>query len=545
MNRSSSLRRISKNSVQNINRNGEGNELPSTLTSFKFPFKVTHIGNTVHTFGASNKDVRDDWIKCLLNAKKSYYSYTINNNTEPFKLKIISDCNFYYDPITPFKNTFTSTSGYNYQLFELTDRDDDSDNSVSRTISTLVAEKKDRENIDQCKRLNSTEIKCSVSFSDPVTDTSYTLLGFENGIFMGKTNDSKTWRKICDLKNIIKMDIITTSNFNRHKQYDTGPNGINDHKYSIVILYEKSLIGFVLDVAIYYFEKCNIIPLIHLTKLAKEDVQLFESTGMRNARSEIIYLKKKIFSLSSSSQFRNIILGIDSMELYRKKFSKKEFTLECDCHGLTIFDNGIVLHTNHGFKRIDRKTQGVSPAPYTEKQILDKYDYEFQTANLNQMVEQLTFSATSLNQPKPLSIYRISEIEYILCYNEFALFCNQFMLITRPNNFIYYLSKANTVKYLCGYLIIASDEIVEIRKIVRSSNNIDNNNDNGNLKQIITGSNIKLLECTGTDTDNGFEGQINFKISMCHPKYYYIQLVIQLTLDQNYNSNVPNLLLVG
>ncbi len=487
-------------------------ETPTLISidlSFKFPFKIRHLGRDPksYTFDTKGNEDRNRWTSQLMIAKKRFSQLLNRYSFEPFKLQVISDYSFKYSPSDIYQKTQLSSNC----------------GPLNTAIETI-----DHYYLPDIPKhyINSANITCSAAFTVYETNHTYTLFGFQNGIFMNRSDNIREWRKIMDAPNVWKIEIVPAQ---------PGTN-------VAIILYKKTLVWINLEPLVEAFSTNVPVPLSNLHLLSKQEVYSFgTSSSSKKAtstieNSEIIFMKKKSLTLSSSAQFREIIPTVDRKgDLHYIKNSKNDFSHECDCYGISVLKSSIALYTSKGFEIVDRKTKQLQNMPNLNDNIIKELKKKTNSNkfDIDYLSENLITSATSSISVKPIALCRLSKHEFLLCYDEFAIFCNQFMIFSRPI-IIKYLCKANSIGYIPGFLIIAGQDILEVRRIVESHHDDQMLGINGVLKQIITGKGMKIIE--------NKDGVI--KILCAHPRAQDRQLVAQLVSNDKYNDSLPNLICI-
>lgn len=192
-----------------------------------------------------------------------------------------------------------------------------------------------------------------------------------------------------------------------------------------------------------------------------------------------------------------------------------DFYVGTECTGINLFQNSLAVSTDKGFEvlTLDKKQPWGVPdwkAP--------------EVANI----------ATHVERQTTLGMLRLNEQEFLLCYEKCAVYVNKHGEVCRSvvMNFV---AKAKSAALYGPYLILFDTDFVEIR-----------NAQNGRLKQIIAGRDIKCLDDGGGGTISG--GSTNFgvvngvptglgaasrtvKVVMQHPEQERTQIVVELVLN--------------
>ena len=77
-----------------------------------YPFRVKHLGHEVYTLYATTQQGRDDWCNGIIEAKTRHARALLEQNAEPFRLRVLADSGFAYDSLTASgKQTSVSIRG--------------------------------------------------------------------------------------------------------------------------------------------------------------------------------------------------------------------------------------------------------------------------------------------------------------------------------------------------------------------------------------------------------------------------------------------------
>jgi len=128
--------------------------------------------------------------------------------------------------------------------------------------------------------------------------------------------------------------------------------------------------------------------------------------------------------------------------------------------------------------------------------------------------------ASRLSGEKPLGMFRLSDIEFLLCYEECAVYVNKHGDVSR-SVVMEFVGKAITVAMYGPYVLVFDQDFVEIR-----------NAQNGRLRQVIAGRDVRCLDdAMGGGTSPGSKGR-SVKVAMAHPEIEGRQLVVELVLNE-------------
>ena len=200
-----------------------------------------------------------------------------------------------------------------------------------------------------------------------------------------------------------------------------------------------------------------------------------------------------VYQKSSGEKSRFARTGIT--ELFREYDG---FYTPAECYGMNLFHTYISLSTSKGFEvlTLDKKQPTSIP-------------------DLKQ--SHVSSIASRLAEQNPLGMFRLSDQEFLLCYNECAVYVNKHGDISR-SVIMSFVGKARSAAFYGPYVLLFDQDFLEIR-----------NAQNGRLRQVISGRDIKCLD----DGQNGSSaGQRTIKICMQHPEQERSQLLLELLLNE-------------
>lgn len=64
-----------------------------------YPFRIKHLGHEVYTLFAQTSTLRQDWCDRIIEAKTRHAKALHAQNAEPFRLRVMADSAFAYDPV--------------------------------------------------------------------------------------------------------------------------------------------------------------------------------------------------------------------------------------------------------------------------------------------------------------------------------------------------------------------------------------------------------------------------------------------------------------
>jgi len=121
--------------------------------------------------------------------------------------------------------------------------------------------------------------------------------------------------------------------------------------------------------------------------------------------------------------------------------------------------------------------------------------------------------ATRVASQKPLGMFKLNEQEFLLCYEELAVYTNKFGDVSR-SVIMQFVGKAKSAVLYGAYVLLFDNDFVEIR-----------NAQNGRMRQVIAGKDIRCIE------DGSGENR-TVKLALMHPSCDGMQLIVELLLNE-------------
>lgn len=247
----------------------------------------------------------------------------------------------------------------------------------------------------------------------------------------------------------------------------------------------------------------------------------FFVTGKMKERTLVFYKKREnlnsVFKVlepvyqKSTEKKRTGLFKRGNTEFFR---DFDEFYIPTECSGMNLFQSSLAVSTSRGFEvlTLDKKQ------PWSVPEL---------------KAEHVQNIAHAIKEQRPISMLRLSDQEFILCYEKCAVYVNKHGDVSRSvvMNFV---GVAQNAALYGPYLVLFDNDFVEIR-----------NAQNGRLKQIIAGREVKCLD-DGTNWSANGPPQTNWivngpmaqasrtlKLVMQHPEQDKTQIVVELLLNEN------------
>lgn len=230
----------------------------------------------------------------------------------------------------------------------------------------------------------------------------------------------------------------------------------------------------------------------------------FFATGVMKDRTLVFYKKKDGISstfkvlepvFQKSTEKKSRIWKSGRTEFFREY---DEFYIPADCYTINLFHSSLAVSTAKGFEvlTLDKKQ------PWSVPDLKQPH--------------VATIAARLANQD-PLGMFRLSDQEFLLCYEECAVYINKNGDISR-SVIMEFVGKAKTAAMYGPYVLLFDPDFVEIR-----------NAQNGRLRQVIAGRDVKCLD---DGLSGGSSHNRTIKLSLQHPQQERCQVVVELVLNE-------------
>ncbi|KAJ3094655.1 RHO1 GDP-GTP exchange protein 2 [Physocladia obscura] len=164
----------------------------------------------------------------------------------------------------------------------------------------------------------------------------------------------------------------------------------------------------------------------------------------------------------------------------------KEFYIPTEASSIHILKTKLCVGCTKGFEIVDLET-------LETQALLDPSD------------ESLDF-VLAREDMKPMSVFKITDSEYLLCYDEFGFFVDRMGRRTRESQIMNWFGVPTAFAYISPYILSFDASFIEIR-----------NTDSGDLSQIVYANSIKVLHIgrtfiLGSSLQSGDDRQSMFQI---------------------------------
>ncbi|KAI1436393.1 CNH domain-containing protein [Xylaria sp. CBS 124048] len=460
-----------------------------------YPFRVKHLGHELYTLFASSAQSRQDWCDRIIEAKTRHAKALHAQNAEPFKLRVMADSAFAYDSISSMGKYM---GGVHIR-----------GTPVDRAIRELEKTFGPGRGPPPISRA---AVHCATGFS--AFGKNMIAVGTDVGVCVSEANDQRGWNKTISATRVTQIAVL--------------------EEFSVVlVLSDRNLISYPLDVVSppsHFPTPSSDSPRRSPQKLAK-DVAFFATARMKD-RMLVFYKKKEnlhstfkvlepVFQKATEKKSRlfggSRRIGTGATETFR---DYDDFYLPVECYSLNIFQSYIAIATAKGFELMTLDKKVPMSIPDARQPAI---------ANI----------ATRVRDQRPLGMFRLNDQEYILAYEDCAVYIDKHGDVSRSVIMEYSgkQKKAKGATIFGQYLLLFNDDYVEVR-----------NAENGRLRQIIAGRDVRVLDYgvrgpTGgfnsptvptNGADDGQDSKGTVKIAMAHPEVAGQQIVLEMLLNNGH-----------
>ncbi|EGW35031.1 uncharacterized protein SPAPADRAFT_53388 [Spathaspora passalidarum NRRL Y-27907] len=444
--------------------------------SATFALKIRFAGRQKHTYTFSCKSERErgEWIRFLSETKSALGKRL--KPSEPFDMKLVSNTCFGYE----FPNRITKLqicAPYD-PIYEI------SQDSLRKL--TQLGYKSDLYSFPNSRNhvvFSRVNYLCSFTYKGG----RYHFIGLATGLYCCEAKNR--WKKILNGADFTKIHVDVVA-------------GI------VIVLGDKHLKYFLLSqLLLVYTEKKSEVTSI---PVSKEPV-LFFSVGRHKNITMLFYAKRKS---NGTTHFKVLIPETDNHGVFSRFKEERKFYIQAECYGISIFNSSFAVHTNKGFEILELDKlipRSVPDLPLPDVENKKKIDqFQRRTSNSSNVAVEIIRKLVSSSNMKPLGMFKLNNnTEFLLVYNEFAIFINKHGKLSRLS-VLRFEFKARSIQFANNHLCIICEEVIEIWSIsdfVKGTNK---------LMQVITGKDIRSIS----------DDQI--AIAMANPMVLGLQLVFQL-----------------
>jgi hypothetical protein len=380
---------------------------PQSDKALIYPFSITHLSSSgdTYTMFAESAGARQQWVDRIMEAKNERAATT--STTEPFQANIVAESVF-ANPMTYEQLQVKPPALVEYS-------------TMHRALTALRAEPFGARTLGRAITLS--RINCAKLFIAP-DNTDYAqqrlvAVGTDDGVYVGHTPEQSglctQWTKVLSLKESTQIDVL-------------------EEFGAFLVLANKELIAYGLN---------SVIPQLPATAgstqpppVAKQPQRLsgsssvgFFATGKLKDRMLVLYKKKSgvnaVFKVmepvvgKADANRRNLFSRKKAQTEFFRDYdvdllfaiaNEQDFFIATDCFGLFTFKNTIAIPTQKGIP-IDVW----SLISGFEVLSLDSKDAPSTIPDLS--APHMAHLARRLDGTRALGMFRISEQEFLLCYD--------------------------------------------------------------------------------------------------------------------------------
>ena len=250
----------------------------------------------------------------------------------------------------------------------------------------------------------------------------------------------------------------------------------------------------------------------------------FFATARMKDRTLVFYKKREglhstfkvlepVFQKSSEKKSRLFGKKFGANTEFFREFD--EFYIPTECFTINLFNQYIAISTLKGFELMTLDKKVPMSIPDTK----------------NPDIQGI---AGRLSGQKPLGMFRLSDAEFLLCYEECGVYVDKHGEVSR-SVIMEFVGKAKTAAMYGAYLVLFDNDFVEIR-----------NAENGRLRQVIAGRDVRCLDYginplgagsasshVSPNSTGGAEKR-TLKLAMAHPEIPGSQIVLEMMLNEGH-----------
>ncbi|KAG8961323.1 hypothetical protein FRC03_005538 [Tulasnella sp. 419] len=301
------------------------------------------------------------------------------------------------------------------------------------------------------------KVTCSVPFSTS-DGRGLVAIGCAEGVWIGLRNDKKSLRRVLHLKMVTQCAMLE----------DFG---------IFLVLADKSLFAYHIEALVPSSHNASAAGSRTPQKLnGTKDVQFF-SVGTLNGRTLIIYMKKK--GLDSVFRVLEPVIGKITEKSKNPTFSSRFLTGTSRSEWFRVYRDFFLPSESFDLVFLKAKIAILCTKGF---EIMDLTD--FKSVTIPQRDDpRLSSLARRCESCKPVGMFRSSENEFLLCYDEFGLYVDRHGDPNRGlNGVIEWEGTAERVAFHPPYVLIFDSRFIEVRHIQK-----------GRLVQIIRGTDVRSI----------------------------------------------------
>ncbi|TKX23722.1 CNH domain-containing protein [Elsinoe australis] len=455
-----------------------------------FPFRIKHLGRETYTLFAQTAQQRTDWGIKIIEAKAQHAKSLYRQNAEPFHLRVMADAAFNYE-------ASAYMPGSKPIVIE--------DTPMDRAVKEVELRFKDTGRPGPICRA---KVNCACSFTTPYPGKHMIAVGTDYGVYISEIDNPRGWSRAITMAKVTQVAVLEEFNvfllisagslIAYHLEVITSPTGSSQSTESSARRAPQKLSG-TRDVGFFAVGRMKDRTLVFYKK--------------RDGLSSTFKVLEPVFQ--KASEKKRTVFKRGTTDFFR---DYDEFYIPAECSGINLFSNSLSVSTSRGFEVLT----------------LDKKQ-TFSVPDLR--APEVANIATHIEGQSTLGMLRLSEQEFLLCYEKCAVYVNKHGDVSR-SVIMNFVGRARSAALYGPYLVLFDQDFVEVR-----------NAQNGRLKQIIAGRDVRCLDDGGGGSLSGGGaislgngGVVNggglgaaartVKVAMCHPTSERCQVVVEMILNE-------------
>ncbi|EAS30636.3 CNH domain-containing protein [Coccidioides immitis RS] len=413
-----------------------------------YPFKIRHLGKSeVYILYANTAKSRREWCEKIIEAKTKHAASLYAQNAEPFRLRVLSDSAFAYsDFAIGSKSVVIKGTPLDRAIEEVEKR---YVNNLSRPLPICRA-----------------SVNCATVFQQQ-NGHKMCAVGTDYGVYISHYDDPRGWTRVIGMLRVTQIAVFEEFNL-------------------FLLIADKSLIACHLDTvcpekgaAAAQNDSQRRAP----QKLSGNREVGFFAAGRMKDRALVFYKKRD----GISSTFKVLEPVVQKTSSSKTRFLRRghtdffreydEFYIPADSYSINLFHTSLAISTSRGVEVLTLDKKQPWSVPILRSEQVDAQAH-------------LTRIANRIKDLRPLGMFRLSDSEFLVAFEECAVYVNKHGDVSR-SVVMEFVGKAHSACLYGKFLILFHEDFVEIRNAM-----------NGRLRQVVAGKNVTLLD-DGGNCSNG------------------------------------------
>ena len=487
-----------------------------------YPFRIKHLGRAeVYTLFAPSAQNRLEWCDAIITAKTKHAEQLYSQNSEPFRLRVLADTAFGYE-------------GLSYPSRRIAIQGTPLDRAIAESEKKYAGQGRPA---PVCRA----SVNCATVFNQPYGRL-MCAVGTDYGVYLSEYQNSRGWMRVSAKHSPHSTDAAYHGQAIQLQKVTQ--IAVLEEFNLFLLISDKVLIAYHLDVvcppsgnAPSQGDASSRRAPQRLS--GSKDIGFFVAGRMKD-RALVFYKKRdginstfKVLEpvLQKSATTRSRFLPSSSRRGQTEFFREyDEFYIPTECYSLNLFQTSMAVATVRGVEVLNLEKK----MPWTVPNLRSENP---------ETQGHLASIANRIKELKPLGMFRLSESEFLVTFDECAVYVNKHGDVSR-GVVMEFVGRAKSACLYGQYLILFDDDFVEIR-----------DSQNGRLKQVIAGKDIRMLDDGGGGTGapqttagpqaalgggaNGL-GMQGFgaaprtvKMCMQHPEYEKSHVIVELLLNSD------------